>query len=178
MLLTLPHVARGRPSVGFFNPALYAAAAAAPSPFNDVTAGNNSCTDAGGPCCAEGFGATAGWDPASGLGTIDYAKLAALVTGPPPAAPQPPPPPRSPPPARGAADHPLRPPSFGVGVGVGLACAALCVLLLAVAKGQQALKSRRLPALSRLDAQRGAPEVQLAGLSSEGEQGERCSGSQ
>ena len=37
-------------------------------------------------------------------------------------------------------------------VGVGLACAALCVLLLAVAKGQQALKSRRLPALSRLDA--------------------------
>ena len=44
-----------------------------PAAFNDVVLGENSGVG------YVGFKAGVGWDPASGLGTPDYAKLAALV---------------------------------------------------------------------------------------------------
>ena len=64
----------GKGSVGFINPALYAYS----NEFaNDVTSGNNKCIQSG-RCCKQGFYATPGWDPASGLGSLNYAKLEAV----------------------------------------------------------------------------------------------------
>ena len=69
-------MAAGKGSVGWINPALYANS----STFvNDITSGNNRC---GGldsnqryTCCTEGFFATSGWDPTTGLGSIDYRRM-------------------------------------------------------------------------------------------------------
>merc|ERR1711957_876776 len=70
---------RGTP-LGFINPTLYKAGS---SSFNDITSGNNKCC-AGSPgsqvCCTQGFTATAGWDPLTGLGSVDYPKFEALFT--------------------------------------------------------------------------------------------------
>ena len=45
-----------------------------PQAFNDVTKGDNSCTEDS--CkCKTGFGATQGWDAASGLGTPNFGLL-------------------------------------------------------------------------------------------------------
>ena len=64
--------AAGKPSLGFLNPALYALH----STFvNDITEGENNCLAAGAQCCAEGFYAATGWDPVTGLGSIDFAKF-------------------------------------------------------------------------------------------------------
>jgi len=56
----------GKPPMGFVNPFLYAN----PSAFHDVVLGENK--GAG----KFGFTAAPGWDPATGLGTPDYGKLA------------------------------------------------------------------------------------------------------
>ena len=71
-------LAAGKGSLGYANPALYTN----PSAFvNDITSGDNKCgaLDSQGynTCCRQGFSAVSGWDPASGLGSIDYKKLAA-----------------------------------------------------------------------------------------------------
>ena len=66
-------MAVGKGSVGWLNPALYTHAA---SFVNDIVTGNNKCT-ATAPCCPQGFYATKGWDPATGLGSINYAKMQA-----------------------------------------------------------------------------------------------------
>ena len=64
-------IALGKSTVGWVNPALYLHS----SEFiNDVTSGNNKCT-ASKVCCRQGYYATTGWDPASGLGTPNYGKL-------------------------------------------------------------------------------------------------------
>lgn len=63
-------LAAGGSALGFVNPFLYQNADA----FNDVTTGKNN---AGG--AKAGFDAAAGWDPATGLGTPDYTKLAAAI---------------------------------------------------------------------------------------------------
>ncbi|CDO69677.1 hypothetical protein BN946_scf184851.g65 [Trametes cinnabarina] len=62
----------GQPTLGFINPLLYSQGASA---LNDITSGSNP------GCGAQGFPATEGWDPVTGLGTPDYEKLLALVTG-------------------------------------------------------------------------------------------------
>ncbi|TFY67250.1 hypothetical protein EVJ58_g1740 [Rhodofomes roseus] len=59
-------VGSGKPVLGFLNPWLYSTAAGA---FNDITEGSNP------GCGTDGFNATAGWDPVTGLGSPDYAKL-------------------------------------------------------------------------------------------------------
>ena len=58
--------AQGKPTLGFLNPALYAA----PSALNDITKGTNDYGKKTG-----GFTATKGWDPVTGLGTPDFQKL-------------------------------------------------------------------------------------------------------
>jgi tripeptidyl-peptidase-1 len=66
--------ARGRPAVGFLNPLLYRVFAEAPRAFNDITQGNNRCTEWG--CsCQYGFGAAKGWDAATGLGSPNFGRL-------------------------------------------------------------------------------------------------------
>ena len=66
-------MAIGKGSVGWVNPALYAHAA---SFVNDIVTGDNKCS-ATAPCCPHGYEAVSGWDPASGLGSVDYAKMQA-----------------------------------------------------------------------------------------------------
>ena len=67
----------GKPGLGFANPTLYKVAAASPDAFNDVTEGNNFCTEV--ICCKTGFTAAAGWDATTGLGTPNVDKLVAAV---------------------------------------------------------------------------------------------------
>ncbi|KAJ6515249.1 subtilisin-like protein [Mycena sanguinolenta] len=70
-LLNDARLNKGLPPLGFLNPLLYSKAAGG---FNDITAGNNP------GCGTEGFNATVGWDPVTGLGTPNFAKLLKLVT--------------------------------------------------------------------------------------------------
>eukprot|EP01042_Synura_sphagnicola_P000678 gene678-biopygen717 len=76
-MITLINAARraaGRPPVGWLNPALYASNG---SFANDITVGENTCTvDV---CCVQGFYAAAGWDPATGHGSVDFKKLYTLL---------------------------------------------------------------------------------------------------
>ncbi|EIW76452.1 family S53 protease-like protein [Coniophora puteana RWD-64-598 SS2] len=60
----------GKGPLGFLNPWLYASGYTA---LNDVTVGNNP------GCGTDGFNATKGWDPVTGLGTPDFAKMKELV---------------------------------------------------------------------------------------------------
>jgi len=64
--------AAGKPTLGFLNPALYALHAQF---INDITVGENRCVAAGAQCCSEGFFAAPGWDPVTGLGSIDFEKF-------------------------------------------------------------------------------------------------------
>ncbi|KAF9814027.1 hypothetical protein IEO21_05330 [Rhodonia placenta] len=59
-------IAAGKSPLGFLNPWLYSTAA---SSLNDVTSGDNP------GCFSDGFSATTGWDPVTGLGTPDYTSL-------------------------------------------------------------------------------------------------------
>ena len=74
-------------SQGNINPALYYLAATAPSAFHDVTTSGNLvyCTTGTTGCGTGSFGfsAGAGYDLASGLGSIDVDKLAVAVKNPP-----------------------------------------------------------------------------------------------
>ncbi|KAJ3718019.1 peptidase S8/S53 domain-containing protein [Lentinula guzmanii] len=70
-LLNDARLKAGLPSLGFLNPLFYSTAI---SGFNDITSGNAP------GCGTEGFNATVGWDPVTGLGTPDVGKLVALVT--------------------------------------------------------------------------------------------------
>ncbi|KAI0264974.1 family S53 protease [Gloeopeniophorella convolvens] len=63
-------IAAGKPVLGFLNPFLYSTGASA---LNDITSGSNP------GCNTNGFSATAGWDPVTGLGTPNWTKLLAAV---------------------------------------------------------------------------------------------------
>ena len=61
----------GKGSVGFINPALYAYS----SNFTtDIISGSVKYTVSG-ASCSQGFYATPGWDPASGLGSLNYCNM-------------------------------------------------------------------------------------------------------
>ncbi|KAF7335256.1 Tripeptidyl-peptidase sed2 [Mycena sanguinolenta] len=70
-LLNDARLKKGLPPLGFLNPLIYSTAA---SGFNDITVGSNY------GCGTLGFSATAGWDPVTGFGTPNFAKLVELVT--------------------------------------------------------------------------------------------------
>jgi hypothetical protein len=69
-------IAAGKGSVGWVNPALYANSAQF---VNDITSGDNKCAainyEDGVTCCDQGYYATTGWDPVTGLGSINYGKM-------------------------------------------------------------------------------------------------------
>ncbi len=80
-IIALINQATGSKGQGNANPMLYRLAASSASAFHDVTTGDNKvpCT-AGSPNCPQGttsigFSAGAGYDLATGLGSIDVAKL-------------------------------------------------------------------------------------------------------
>jgi tripeptidyl-peptidase-1 len=93
-LVNAKRIASGYPSLGFVNPALYAADPAAIG-YHDVVDGKNNCVQAakataGSPppppvCCVQGFYGTPGWDPVTGFGSIDFDKFSdyfmSLVAG-------------------------------------------------------------------------------------------------
>ncbi|KAF2164340.1 hypothetical protein M409DRAFT_25219 [Zasmidium cellare ATCC 36951] len=60
---------QGKATLGFLNPLLYSATTG----LNDITSGSNS------GCNSKGFSATTGWDPASGLGSINFGKFLSNV---------------------------------------------------------------------------------------------------
>lgn len=60
-------LAKGLPTLGFLNPLLYSQEVA--ETFNDIVEGNNP------GCGTQGFNATKGWDPVTGLGTPNFEKL-------------------------------------------------------------------------------------------------------
>ena len=59
----------GKPPLGFLNPWIYKNIPA----FNDITSGSNP------GCGSDGFSAVKGWDPVTGVGTPDYAKMAKVL---------------------------------------------------------------------------------------------------
>lgn len=67
-LINAARLAAGKSALGFINQALYQAGT---SITYDVVGGENNCA-ASVVCCSQGFYATAGWDPATGLGSINY----------------------------------------------------------------------------------------------------------
>jgi tripeptidyl-peptidase I len=74
-LINTQRLAASRPLLGFVNPLLYQAHNSTNgAAFNDITNGNNACTEEG--CwCKTGFEATAGWDAATGLGTLNVGNM-------------------------------------------------------------------------------------------------------
>ena len=67
-------MAAGKGSVGWINPTLYANHSAF---VNDIVSGDTHCS-ANGICCPQGFEAGVGWDPATGLGSVNYEKMQSL----------------------------------------------------------------------------------------------------
>ena len=81
-------LAAGKGSLGWVNPLLYTDSSAF---VNDITSGSNNC---GGlnktnqpTCCQHGFSAVSGWDPTTGLGSLDYKKFETYQNRPPTPAP-------------------------------------------------------------------------------------------
>ncbi|KAH9057769.1 subtilisin-like protein [Lactarius vividus] len=63
-------ISRGSTPLGFLNPWLYGAGLPG---LNDITSGSNP------GCNTDGFPAVTGWDPVTGLGTLDFAKLEEII---------------------------------------------------------------------------------------------------
>ncbi|KAF8141196.1 peptidase S8/S53 domain-containing protein [Boletus edulis] len=63
-------LALGKGPIGFVNPTIYSPEFA--DAFNDITEGNNP------GCGTTGYNVTRGWDPVTGLGTLNFTKLLAL----------------------------------------------------------------------------------------------------
>ena len=70
--------ANGNSTLGWLNPALYALH---PAFVNDITSGDNRCVAAGEQCCQQGFFAAEGWDPVTGLGSLDFEKFKTAMMG-------------------------------------------------------------------------------------------------
>jgi subtilase family serine protease len=77
-LVNEARLAAGLGSLGFLNPLLYRAATVAPQVFNDVTQGDNRCTHQ--YCCEFGWTAAPGWDPVTGLGSLNFGEFYQFAT--------------------------------------------------------------------------------------------------
>ena len=62
---------KGYKKIGYANPMLYWMADNCPEAFTDITVGNNMVGEDG-TACLFGFPAAPGWDPVTGLGTINF----------------------------------------------------------------------------------------------------------
>ncbi len=72
---------------GFLNPVLYEGAVKGSTVYKDIVSGDNSCQQ---ECCSSGYEAAPGWDPATGLGSVNFIALASLLGVTIPASPSPP----------------------------------------------------------------------------------------
>jgi len=73
-LLNDIRLSQGKPSLGFINPLLYSLD---PSYFNDIIKGGNACVPD--ECTGNGFDASTGWDPVTGLGSPIFSKLSDYI---------------------------------------------------------------------------------------------------
>jgi len=64
----------GKP-LGFLNPLIYKMAAECSGCFQDITKGDNICTEDGCASGCKGFLCTTGWDPVTGVGTPNYGNM-------------------------------------------------------------------------------------------------------
>eukprot|EP00475_Leptophrys_vorax_P037869 TRINITY_DN6585_c1_g1_i1.p1 TRINITY_DN6585_c1_g1~~TRINITY_DN6585_c1_g1_i1.p1 ORF type:complete len:568 (+),score=140.45 TRINITY_DN6585_c1_g1_i1:310-2013(+) len=71
-LINDARLAEGKSPLGFLNQALYTLDA---SVWNDIVSGDNTCTANANICCQQGFHASSGWDPVSGLGSPVFSAL-------------------------------------------------------------------------------------------------------
>ena len=81
-LINDERLALNKTTVGFVSPALYALhrSDGAKSVFNDIKEGSSKCPNANMcgamvGCCKHGFRAGKGWDPLTGLGSVDFQRL-------------------------------------------------------------------------------------------------------
>ncbi|KAF8806296.1 subtilisin-like protein [Phlegmacium glaucopus] len=70
-MLNDARIRNGQKALGMLNPFLYSRGIAG---LNDITSGSNP------GCGTQGFNATKGWDPVTGLGTPNFGKLKTIVT--------------------------------------------------------------------------------------------------
>eukprot|EP01036_Dinobryon_divergens_P026723 gene26723-35403_t len=68
MLANAARLSKGMSLVGWVNPAVYASY---PSFINDIVDGSNHCIARESVCCNQGYYATTGWDPVTGLGSVN-----------------------------------------------------------------------------------------------------------
>jgi tripeptidyl-peptidase-1 len=68
----------GKP-LGYVNQLIYQMFDDDPTIFNDVTVGDNRCTESGCASACKGFYCTKGWDPITGVGTPNYPKMLAYI---------------------------------------------------------------------------------------------------
>ncbi|CAF1104927.1 unnamed protein product [Didymodactylos carnosus] len=68
----------GMKPLGFLNPLLYQLAATNPEVYHDIVRGKNNCN--GVSCCKYGFEAQKGYDPVTGLGSINHGLMMDLLT--------------------------------------------------------------------------------------------------
>lgn len=68
-LVNSARLAAGKPALGWVTPALYKLSS---SFVRDVKSGHNKCVASATVCCQQGFYATDGWDPVTGLGSLDF----------------------------------------------------------------------------------------------------------
>ena len=79
-LVNSARLAAGKPPLGWINSALYQLYEAFAI---DIIDGANNCAAGALICCGHGFGALPGWDPVTGLGSVNFAafKAAFLALG-------------------------------------------------------------------------------------------------
>ncbi|KAH8993849.1 subtilisin-like protein [Lactarius hatsudake] len=70
-LLNDYRISNGRPPLGFLNVLLYGTCLQG---LNDITSGSNP------GCNTDGFSAVPGWDPVTGLGSLDFERLVAILS--------------------------------------------------------------------------------------------------
>lgn len=75
--LNAERIAAGKPALGHLNPLLYKMAADHPQAFNDITVGDNRASERS--FCSEGYGATKGFDPVSGLGSPNFGEMSDYI---------------------------------------------------------------------------------------------------
>ena len=75
-LINEKRVRENHPPLGFVNPLLYSMQKASSGVYRDIVDGNNACGNhEQRPCCKDGYSASEGWDPVTGLGAILYSEF-------------------------------------------------------------------------------------------------------
>ena len=74
-LVNAARLASSKSSVGWINPTLYGSYQLY---ARDITSGRNNCA-AGSTCCSQGYYAASGWDPLTGLGSINFQAFKSYV---------------------------------------------------------------------------------------------------